>query len=180
MFDIQLDVSKRFALLQNRVKWLEVFELFYQLVSVRAWFTHLILQSLDTTGDDVEVGDQEVVVEVVQVRLLVAGECSHNDDQAARFSDRCEFLCTAVVISTKAGRVDKFERCDRDLLRVIDAAERIDAIVGYGHHSRLRRVGERGIGFFAGEPVKQRALSGPLIADDTDFHIDSLFLFPMP
>ena len=58
----------------------------------------------------------------------------------------------------------------RDLLRMVDLAELLDARVGDRGHRALAGVGQRRIGRHARQPMEQRALARALIADQSDFH----------
>ena len=79
--------------------------------------------------------------------------------------------------AAEARRIDEFERGQRDLLGMIDFAERLDAFVRHDRHRALRSMGQRRIGLDAGEPFEQRALAGALITDDANLHGS---LLPLP
>ena len=63
--------------------------------------------------------------------------------------------------------------CQRDLLRLVNRAQRLNARIGHGRHRGLRYVGQRRIGLVS-EPFEQRALARSLIANQTNFHDSTL------
>src|SRR5439155_20247473 len=56
------------------------------------------------------------------------------------------------------------------LFGLIDFAKLGDARIGNRRHRALRRMGQRRVGSDACQPVKERALSRSLVADNSDFH----------
>jgi hypothetical protein len=140
-----LDAERQFvqwlARLQLGQQRLEQRQLFLLLLAIRAGLLDRVPQSLDAAGHDVEVGNQKVVVEVLQVGCRVGpAKVGGHDDQGARLADHRELLGAPLVRAGQSRRIDDLDRRLRDLLGVVDFAELGNPIVRDGRHRRLDRV----------------------------------------
>ena len=84
-----IGVAELLARLECRQQWAQGLQFLLQLVSVWPWFLYLLFQPLNSARDDIEVGDQQVVVEIGEVLGRgVTGKCVEGDNQAAGIANR--------------------------------------------------------------------------------------------
>ena len=114
------------------------------LIAAGPRFLGAFTQPLDPAGDDLQVGQQQVLGEAVQIGQRIGRRVVGRDDhdQGARLADQAQLGRVALVRAAQPGRVGQFQRGQRHLLRVIDLAQPLDAGLGHRRHGRLRDVGQ--------------------------------------
>ena len=113
------------AVVQGRPQRLQQGHLFQQLFAVRPRPLQLVVHAFDPPRDDVQVGDQQVVLEVPQVGPgIVAVEGGHDDQQALGFTDQRQPRGAAFVRTAQARRVHDLQMGVRHFLGLVDLAQR--------------------------------------------------------
>jgi hypothetical protein len=160
--------AARFQLRQHGHEKIELVLVF---LFVRPRLAELIAQALDAAADDVEVGNQQIVVKILQIgSRLGPAEAGHDHHERPCLANGRQLLGAAFMRAAQAGRIDNFERRLRDLLGLIDFAKLRDSRLWNGRHRALRGMRESRIGRDARQPVEEGALARSLVTDNSYFH----------